>query len=126
MPEGRRAPSMEHPFGGPPGSWPLGVPRRLETRPWNVAVHLGDVSLGTWVLPAQDLHPFPDCGGSSWAARNNGLWKTTACRVNHLPGFTALCHRTRPPPPPLTFPSSPSLDLPLLPLRHCSHHKFQP
>ena len=40
------------------------------------------VILETWcehaTVPVQNLHPLPECGGSSWAANNNGLWKT-AC-----------------------------------------------
>ena len=86
--------------------------------PQTVAVHLGDrpwSRVGHGYRPAQDPHSFLECGSSRWAARNDGLWKTTACRddpptrINHPRSWT------RPPP----------LDLPRL-LLHCSCHTFPP
>ena len=46
--------------------------------PRNVPVHLGDL-LRTWVRPSARPTPSSGIGGSTWAARNHSLWKTTAC-----------------------------------------------
>ena len=82
-----------------------------------VTVNLEDL-LQTWVRrPSQNLHPLPEWGCSSWAARNSGLWKTTAWIESPATIINCL----------LSWDSTPypSLDLLLL-LLHCSCHKSPP
>ena len=67
-----------------------------------------------WLLTLETRcgHPLPEYRGSSWAARNNGLWKTAAGIDEPLARISC----------PLSWDSTPysSLDLRLL-LRHSCH-----
>ena len=68
----------------------------METDPYphtlNVAVHLGDL---LWTLS-------PECGCSSWAARNNGLRITTVCK-ELTTRINCPWSQDSTPTPPLTF-----------------------
>lgn len=80
--------------------------------PWRPAVVTGR----TWVPPStRSTLFFLECGSSRWAARNDGLWKTTACGDDAPTRINRPRSWTRPPP----------LDLPRL-LLHCSCHTFPP
>ena len=75
----------------------------------------GEGGCSPWTPAVDTLSP--ECRSSGWAARNNGLWKTTVCIDE--PPTRINC--------PLSWDLTPfpSPDLPLL-LLHCSCHEFPP